>query len=216
MTLASAELSGYGQALRAQAPDHSEQVEHAVAALAPMSRRRMRDWRPTRGLDTPAEGLVLAAAQDAVEFSLLAPHRLPWGYFLAEQTSVPRFTGFVTLCFRSRGGGQWWITQRTSAFSLEEEMVAAGERCAYVTRRGRKFAVSQSARIGEPVEWHWSSTRQLICWHQEDRMCELEAVRNYAPDLEQLLAVADRLGPAAPLVASSLCRAPRAVLRGRR
>jgi hypothetical protein len=174
----------------------------------PSLRCRARAWRPTRRLDTPPEGLVLAAAQEAVSFPLLAPRRVPWGYYLAEQTSVPHHTGYVTLRFRSRSGGQWWIAQRTTAFTLEEEMVGGGEPCRYLTRGGRLFAVSDSARIGEPVEWHWTSSRQLVCWHQDDRMCELEAVRGYAPPLAQLLAVAERLEPAAPLVSAALCRAP--------
>lgn len=207
----SVDVSGYGQASRAEAPDGHEGALPVDGAVAVTYRRRERAWRPMRRLDTPPEGLVLSAAQEAVDFGLLAPRRLPWGYYLAEQESVPHHRGYVTLRFRSRSGGQWWITQRTTAFSLEEEMVAGGERCRYVTRGGRRFAVSQSARIGEPVEWHRTSSRQLICWHQDDRMCELEAVRGYAPEMSQLLRVAERLEPAAPLVASALCRAPREV-----
>jgi hypothetical protein len=203
------EPAGAGQLARAEAPPGAALLERAVAAPARRARVRLRDRWPLRRPDTPPEGLVLAAAQRAVDFPLLAPPRLPWGYYLAEQVSIPHHLGCVTLRFRSRSGGQWWLTQRTSAFSLEEEMVAAGERCEYVTLDGRRFAVSQSARIGEPVEWHWATSRQLICWEQDGRMCELEAVRGHAPALPQLLWVAARLRPAAPLLNASLCRGPR-------
>ncbi len=209
------ESAGAGQLARAEAPPSPALVERAAAAPARRAHVRLRDRWPLRRPDTPPEGLVLAAAQRAVDFPLLAPPQLPRGYYLGEQVSIPHHPGCVTLHFRSRAGGQWWLTQRTSAFSLEEEMVAAGERCDYVTLRGGRFAVSQSARIGEPVEWHWAASRQLVCWERDGRMCELEAVRGHAPPLSQLLWLAARLTPAEPLVNSALCRPPRA-RRGRR
>jgi hypothetical protein len=204
-----ADLRGYGRAAGAGrgSPDGGAGAggDGGAGGDVPPPRRVL-TWRPTRRLSTPPEAAVLVAAEEAVDFPLLAPRRLPWGYYLSGQVTVEHHAGCVRLHFRNRDGGQWWITQRLTVFSLDQEMAARGQPCTYVSRRGRRFAVTASARIGEPIEWHWTTTRQLISWEQDDRMCELESVRGYAPPLPQLLSVAARLQPAAPLIASLLCR----------
>jgi hypothetical protein len=147
-----------------------------------------------RQVNTPPEQLHMQKARNLVDFPLLFPRRVPWGYYLTEVMSVPEERYAIILLYRNRSGRQWTIRQRKSALSFEQELEGSGEEYVLQEMAGRPYAFTRASWFGEPVERHRTSSRQTLWWHQGgDRMIEIEKVGNHSPSWRGLRRVARRM-----------------------
>jgi hypothetical protein len=145
-----------------------------------------------------------------VDFDILAPSRVPFGYALTAVEVVPGNRDLVRIEFRARGGHRFILAERLSAIPLERELELTKDPFSRVLAHGRSWIVIHGQYVGEPVDlWHWHTTRRIVTWEQNGVVCEMEEVIRESPSLTMSLRIAASVRP-------SSTTAPEAALRPQR
>lgn len=139
---------------------------------------------PMRRPDRPSELKVLAIAQGAVDFRLLAPNLVPIRYSLDRVDLVPNSRDLAILIYEGGGRRSFRLSVRSSLAPLRDELLLSNTPHMPIEYAGREYALVSGGYVGEPVDvWHWHTTRRSIAWEQEGLICELEEVIDSGPSL---------------------------------
>jgi hypothetical protein len=143
---------------------------------------------------TPAEADRAAHLQASVNFPILLPGSLPFGYRLVSVKTVEHAGDLAIMAFRGPWGRSFRLTERIATLALRTELAGAGIPYRTVLYRGRDFAVIRGEFVGEPVDlWHWHDTRDAVAWEQDGLICEIGVIRAHGPGLSRCLRIASSL-----------------------
>ena len=142
----------------------------------------------------PAEANRTTQLQASVNFPILLPGSLPFGYRLATVKTVEHAGDLAIMAFRTPWGKSFRLTERIATLPLRTEFEGARIPYRTVLYKGRHFTVVSGEFVGEPVDlWHWHDTRYAVAWEQDGLICEIGVIGGHGPGLSRCLRIGSSL-----------------------
>lgn len=140
--------------------------------------------------------LAVTKRRPDVDFDVLMPTRLPFGYRLESAELIPYARDLLFMTFVGQGRRSFRFSQRIKTVSLDEEIRITGVPHSRANYGSSSFVVVAGSYEGEPGDvWHWHQNRRVIKWEQDTMTCEITIVLASSPSVETCLKVASSVRP---------------------